>query len=70
MPRKKNQLTTVSITLSTTQAVVDYLQALVESGLYGKNPAEAAERLTARGIEDLIERGKLQRRATKRDRRR
>lgn len=70
MPRKKNQLTTVSITLSTTQAVVDYLEALVESGLYGKNPAEAAERLIARGIEDLVERGKLQRRAAKRDRRR
>lgn len=70
MPRKKNQLTTVSITLSTTEPVIDYLEALVQSGLYGKNPAEAAERLIAIGIEDLIERGKLKRRATGARRRR
>lgn len=62
MPRKKNQLKTVSITISTTQPVIDYLEVLVESGLYGKNPAEAAERLISLGIDDLIERGKLQRR--------
>jgi len=59
MPRKKNQLETVSITLSTTEPVVAYLEALVESGLYGKNPAEAAERLVAQGIEELIRRGTL-----------
>jgi hypothetical protein len=60
MPRKKNQLQTVSITLSTTAPVVAYLETLVNSGLYGKNPAEAAERLVAQGIEELIRRGSLQ----------
>jgi len=59
MPRKKNQLETISITLSTTERVVAYLEALVDSGLYGKNPAEAAERLVAQGIEELIRRGTL-----------
>lgn len=61
MPRPKNQLETVSITLSTTQVVITYLEALVASGLYGKNPAEAAERLIAFGIEELVQRGTLKR---------
>ena len=61
MPRRKNQLETVSLTISTTEPVVGYLQALVESGLYGKNPAEAAERLIALGIEDLVRQGTLAR---------
>ncbi len=68
MPRPKNQLETVSITLSTTRPVLDYLERLVESGLYGKNPAEAAERLIALGIEDLIRRELLARRPGARSR--
>lgn len=63
MPRPRNQLKTVSITVSTTQTVVDYLEMLVESGLYGKNPAEAAERLIAFGIEELVQRGTLDRKS-------
>ena len=62
MPRKRNQLETVALTVSTTPPVVEYLGALVGSGLYGKNPAEAAERLIALGIEDLIRQGTLRRR--------
>jgi hypothetical protein len=61
MPRRKNQLETVSLTISTTAPVVGYLEALVDSGLYGKNPAEAAERLIALGIEDLVRQGTLAR---------
>lgn len=61
MPRPKNQLETVSVTVSTTQIVITYLEALVASGLYGKNPAEAAERLIAFGIEELVQRGALER---------
>jgi hypothetical protein len=68
MPRPKNQLETVSLTLSTTRPVVDYLERLVESGLYGKNPAEAAERLIAQGIEDLIRRDLLARQPAARSR--
>jgi hypothetical protein len=47
---------------------VGYLEELVGSGLYGKNPAEAAERLIALGIEDLIRQGTLKRRAPARGR--
>ena len=61
MPRKKNQLDTVSISVSTTRPVIEYLETLVESGLYGKNPTEAAERLIAWALEELIRTGTLQR---------
>ena len=59
MPRKPNSLRTVTITLSTTPPVEAYLQRLVRTGLYGKNTAEAAERLVARGVERLVQDGTL-----------
>jgi hypothetical protein len=51
MARKPNAVKSVQITVSTTPLVHGYLSALVATGLYGKNPAEAAERLIAKGIE-------------------
>jgi len=39
-----------------------YLKDLVDSGLFGKNVAEAAERLVGRGVEALIHEGTLSRR--------
>ena len=64
MPRKPNQLKTVPLPLSTTLQIEKYLRALVATGFYGKNPIEAAERLLARTLEDLAQRGivKLSRR--------
>ncbi|MEW6307322.1 MAG: hypothetical protein AB1705_28035 [Verrucomicrobiota bacterium] len=59
MPRTPNSLKTVTITVSTTPPVYEYLEVLVRSGLFGKNPAEAAERLIARGIEDHLNEGRL-----------
>jgi len=59
MARKRNQVATVSITISTTPAVAAYLDDLVQTGLYGKTPSEAAERLVSRGLERLIHEGKL-----------
>jgi hypothetical protein len=38
------------------------LFALVDTGLYGKNPAEAAERLIAKGIEVALAGGIIPRR--------
>ncbi len=67
MPRKKNQLDTVSLSVSTTRPVVEYLETLVESGLYGKNPTEAAERLIAWSLEELIRNGTLRRRSRRTD---
>jgi hypothetical protein len=60
MARKPNNIKTAPpITLSTTPPVVAYLEQLVATGLYGKNPAEAAERLVANGIRNLLKDGTL-----------
>lgn len=59
MPRTPNSVKTVTITVSTTPPVYAYLESLVASGLFGKNPAEAAERLIAKGIEVYLGQGTL-----------
>jgi len=66
MPRKKNSIATVQITISTTAIVRGFLETLVTTGLYGKNAAEAAERLIGRGIEQLIDQDKLKRTGARR----
>lgn len=59
MPRTPNKVKTVTITVSTTPPVYDYLENLVATGLFGKNPAEAAERLITKGIEQHLNGGTL-----------
>lgn len=59
MPRKRNDLETVPITLSTTPQVVGYLKQLLKSGLYGKNAADAAERLLTRALEEMLRSGRI-----------
>jgi hypothetical protein len=55
MPRKPNQIKTVSLRVSINEAIYSYLERLVSSGLYGKNPAEAAEQLIARSIVQALD---------------
>ena len=62
MARKPNSVTTVTVTFSSTEGILDYLEDLVSGGLFGKNPAEAAERLVATGLESLLRDGTLNRR--------
>ena len=62
MARKPNPVKSVQITVSTTPLVHGYLSALVATGLYGKNPAEAAERLIAKGVEVALAGGIIARR--------
>ncbi len=59
MPRMPNKVRTVTITVSTTPPVVDYLERLVATGLFGKNPAEAAERLISDGVKQQLAEGTL-----------
>ena len=59
MPRRPNDLKTEELTLATTPQVVAYLRQLLKTGLYGKNPADAAERLLARTLEQLLDRGRI-----------
>jgi hypothetical protein len=57
--RNRNQIETVTLTISTTPGVVRYLQDLVATNLYGKNATEAAERVLARTLEDMLAAGRL-----------
>lgn len=59
MPKPKNLLGTVTITISTTPSVEEALARLVSSGYYGKNTAEAAERLLALTLEQYEAAGKI-----------
>jgi len=57
MARPRNIVKTVLITISTTDAVRDYLEELTATGLFGKNAAETADRLLKRAIEDQVRAG-------------
>jgi len=57
MARKQNDLATVSTTIATTEVQRAYLSELVKTGLYGKNPADAAERLISAELHRLIKEG-------------
>jgi hypothetical protein len=59
MARKPNDLPSHELRISTTPQVVVLLGRLVETGLWGKNPTDAAERLIGRGIESLLKEGIL-----------
>ncbi|MDC0276153.1 MAG: hypothetical protein ACKVJU_09315 [Verrucomicrobiales bacterium] len=57
MARPKNTLKTVQVTISTTEQVKDVLEALTNSGMYGKNAADTAQRLMLERIRDLQQTG-------------
>jgi hypothetical protein len=59
MGRKPNAAETVQVTISTTPQVKEYLLQLVRTGLYGKNEAEAAERLITESLRRQIPEGLL-----------
>jgi len=62
--KTKNLIPTKSVTVSTTQNIVNYLETLVSTGLYGKNAAEAAERVIVIGLEELFKSDRLKRKDT------
>jgi hypothetical protein len=59
--RPKNILKTVPMRIALTEPVIENLEALVPSGLYGKSAPEAAALLIAKGIQDLQKEGQLPR---------
>lgn len=65
MARKENQLETVQVTISTTEPVVEHLKALVSTGLYGKNHAEAAERLISQALAQMAHSNQLPKSSTR-----
>ena len=54
MARRRNRFPTETLTLSTTPHVWAYLGQLVDTGLYGKTEAEAAERLLTRALDEFL----------------
>ncbi|HEY5704618.1 MAG TPA: hypothetical protein VIS96_03480 [Terrimicrobiaceae bacterium] len=59
---RSNLLKTEYVKISTTQAVKDFLEDLVRTGLYGKTVPEAAERLLTNSIQKLITEGVFEKR--------
>lgn len=59
MPRAKNTVETVQITVSTTQTIRQFLEELTRSELYGKNAAETAGILLSERIRELRRSGDL-----------
>lgn len=59
MPRAKNTVDTVQITVSTTLKVRQFLEELTRTELYGKNAAETAGILLAEQIRSLRRSGEL-----------
>ncbi len=59
MARSKNVAGTVTITVSTTAEVKQYLELLASGGLYGKNAAEAANFLLSESLRKLVRAGTL-----------
>ena len=59
MARSKNTLTTVQITISTNRVLRDALDKIVMTGYYGNGHAEAAERLLAEAVRNLIKEGTI-----------
>lgn len=57
MARQRNDLPTQELRVSTTPQVIELLRSLVTTGLYGKNPAEATERILAEKLRELIAEG-------------
>lgn len=59
MARGKNVAGTVTITVSTTAEVKQYLELLAGGGLYGKNAAEAANFVLSESLRGLVKEGVL-----------
>ncbi len=61
MARPRNPLGSVQLRFSGNHLIEQYLTALVQTGLYGRSPGEAAERLVSQSIEKLVQQGVIHR---------
>jgi hypothetical protein len=62
MSRSRNPLGAKQLRYSGNRVIAEYLEEMVKTGLYGRTPGEAAERLVSQGIERLIQQGTIRRR--------
>lgn len=61
MPKPRNLVQSERLLITTTPQVRVYLEALVATGLYGKNAPETAAQLLAGAIEERIREGTIKR---------
>ena len=59
MARPPNELPSRELRISTTPQVIELLKQLVNQGLSGKNPSEAADRLLSEKLRELLTVGTL-----------
>jgi hypothetical protein len=59
MPRSRNAQPTVKVTISTSPALLRDLEKVVATGYFGNTRSEAAERLLAEAIRNLLREGTL-----------
>ena len=59
MPRSRNAQPTVKVTISTSPALLRDLEIVVATGYFGNTRSEAAERLLAEAIRNLLREGTL-----------
>ena len=59
MAKAKNLLETTTLTISTNLLLEERLERLVFTGFFGKNTAEAAERLLAQALGALDKQGEI-----------
>jgi hypothetical protein len=57
MPRQKNAISSVQLTVSVTERVREHLDRMTETGMFGKNAAETANLLLIDSIREYIEKG-------------
>lgn len=62
MARPTNTFESLSLTIAITPQMKVYLEDLVMKGTFGSSPAEAARMALSRAIDDLIDKGGLERR--------
>jgi len=54
MPRARNTIETVQLTISVSERVKEALETLTSTGLYGKNAADTANELLKSTIRELV----------------
>ena len=59
MAKLSNPIPTEQFTISTTPQVGAYLDQLLETGFYGKNRADAAEKLITSTLKQMLRDGEL-----------
>jgi hypothetical protein len=62
MPQTPKKLKAKQLRYSGNRVIEEYLFDLVDTGLYGRSPGEAAERLVSQGIERAIANNTIKRR--------